>query len=218
MGWACTGCGDVNSNESAHCEECGTQQGTNTTAALTLPPVSPGLIWVATLLGGALGGYAVALWNGRILGHQSWLRSGIYAAIGILGWLLTLVILANLSPPGNANPVEPGFGIPVALALGFLLVSIPYNLENLAINQWMWGHPSRKLVLRIGGSGKGFGPRLSYTPFIQAEGELFQTSDGATGGWAIPVVPIVVIAVMFVIGVVTLLIGNALAPSAHHHK
>lgn len=217
MGWACIHCGDVNPSATSRCEECGTSQGAETRPTVNLPPVSASLIWVATLLGGVLGGYAVAVWNGRVLGHHSLLRSILYAIVGIAGWILTIVIIANLSPPANANPVEPGFGIPIALALGFLLVSIPYNLDNLSINQWTWAHPARKLVLKIGGGGGGRGllPRLGYAPFIEAQGELFGNQDTQGATFTIPVVPIVLILTAFVIGVVTLLVGSSFAPHSH---
>jgi hypothetical protein len=205
MGWACTNCGDVNPGVLAKCEECGTAQGAKVPMRVGLQPIGPGLIWLATLFGGVLAGYALALWNGRVLRNHGPLTTIVYAAIGIGGWILTIVIIANFTAPENG---EPGFGIPVALALGFLLVSIPYNLDTLAVNQWIWTHPGRKLVINVGGTQSG----LAYTSFADAQGELFGTQAGDRQLLSIPVVPVAVIVVGLAIGVATVTLGNLLAP------
>jgi hypothetical protein len=167
-------------------------------------PVSAGLIWLATLVGGALAGYIIAIWNGRVLRSHSPLTTAAYVVIGAGGWVVTLLILANFTPPQSG---EPGFGIPVALGLGFLLVSIPYNRDTLTVNQWMWNHPGRKLVVNIGPS-----IRFGYTSFAKAQGELFGGQADAGRLVSIPVVPVVVLILGLAIGVGTVALGDALAP------
>lgn len=186
------------------CEECGHSHGAKSPLVVGPQPISPNLIWLATLLGGALAGYAVAIWNGRLLRTQSVLRTAVYALLGGGGWLLSIFLIAHLTPPAGG---EPGFGIPAALALSFLLVSIPYNHDSLAALQWIWSHPQRKLVLNIGRVPTG----LAYTSFAAAEGELFGQSGGTRPLVAIPVWPVIVVAGSALIGIITVLLGNAFA-------
>jgi len=162
-------------------------------------------MWLATLLGGGLAGYAIAIWNGRMLRRHSAITTLLYTLMAIGGWLLTIALLANLTPPSNG---EPGFGIPVALGLGFLLVSIPYNRDTLAVNQWIWTHPGRKLVLNLGGKGSGLG----FTSFANAQGELFGAQADVKPLLSIPVIPIVIVGFSLAVGVATVVIGNTLAP------
>lgn len=212
MGWACTNCGDVNPGALETCEECGIAQGTKSRLTLGPQPVSTGLVWLATLLGGVLAGYLIAIWNGRVLRNHTPLTTAVYGLIGVGGWILTIVIIANLTQPqtgGAGAPIpEPGFGIPIALALSFLLVSIPYNRDTLAVNQWIWAHPRRRLVLNIGRRLSGLG----YRSFAKAQGELFGDEVGPQPALSIPVLPIVIILLALIIGVATVSLGSALAP------
>lgn len=210
MGWACTYCGDINSGALVRCEECGTDHAAEVKPRLEPQPVRTGELWLATLLGGALAGYAIAIWNGRLLQRHSLQTTILYALLGVGGWILTIIVLANLTPPftDSSGSIEPGFGIPVALAIGFLLVSFPYNRETLAVNQWIWSHPGRKLVFNFGGSHPG----LTYTSFEGIQGDLFGGTPEKPARFSIPVQPVAVIVVSAVIGVVTILLGNAFAP------
>ncbi|HZT96556.1 MAG TPA: hypothetical protein VFB34_06930 [Chloroflexota bacterium] len=189
------------------CADCGAKEGTTGQTRVEALPISPNLIWLATLLGGVLAAYAVALWNLRILKPKQMVRMGlIYAVAGIGGWIVTIIILANLTPPGGG---QIGFGIPVALAFSFLLASIPYNRDSLAASQWIWSHPIRKLVFRIGGPSTGFG----YVPFVSLEaGSLFGVTEETHPRLSIPIVPVALIVFSAAIGAVTILLGNTFAP------
>lgn len=205
MGWACTHCGDVNAGTIEKCEECGTAHSAKSPVRVEPQPVSAGVMWLSTLLGGVLAGYAIAIWNGRLLRRLGIFTTLLYGLMGIGGWLVTIIIIANFTPPDSG---EPGYGIPVALALSFLLVSISYNRDTLAVNQWIWTHPGRKLVLNIGGSNAG----LSFTSFSGAQGELFGTAPTKQPLLSVPILPVIVVAISAAIGVGTLLLGNYFAP------
>lgn len=211
MGWACAHCGDVNALVVEQCEECGFDRGKGMAIRFEAQPVGTGLLWLATLLGGALAGYGIAVWNGIILKRHSRLKTATYAVVGVGGWLVTLWCLANLQPAHQAlggRFWEPGFSVPIALAISFLLVAIPYNLDTLGVNQWIWNHPGRKLVLAIGPAGAG----LRYTSFSGATGELFGAAPERRVWISIPLLPVVVTAIALGIGIATVILGNALAP------
>jgi hypothetical protein len=98
------------------------------------------------------------------------------------------------------------YGIVFVLAISFLLVAIPYNRETLPVSQWTWSHPIRKIVFNIGGSHSG----LTYASFTPAEGQLLGTADERKARVSIPLIPLAVVIVSAVIGIMTLILGNAL--------
>jgi hypothetical protein len=217
MGWSCTSCGDVNSSVLDVCQECGTKIGADTSFRLQPQPFAANVLWMSTFFGGALSGFAVAIWNGRVLRKHSHAVTALYAAMAVIAWLATVWCLANLEPSHwvsfpNFMP-EPGFAIPAALALGFLLVAIPYNLDTLSVNQWMWNHPGRKLVVELGP-----GLRLGYASFSGADGDLFGPASSRKPWITIPVLPLVAFVASVVIGIATLFIANAFALPLHHHR
>ncbi len=205
MGWACSNCGDVNPSLLESCAECHVDREAKGRTRLEPLPLSPNLIWIAALLGGVLAAYCVAIWNLRVLRAKPFLPTGlVYAVIAVGGWILTVIIIAHLTPPASG---EIGFAIPVALALGFLLASIPYNRDSLPASQWMWSHPLRKLVFRIGGADSG----LHYDSFVKVEGGLFGSGDKPESRLSIPILPLLLVIVSAILGAVTILIGSAIA-------
>jgi len=218
MGWSCGHCGDINPSALDACEQCGTKLGVAGSVRLEAQPISPGVLWLSTILGGVLAGIAIAIWNGRVLKRHSIFATAFYSAMGIGGWLGTVWILANFEPAHvvNANGQsfwEPGFGVPVALALGLLLVAIPYNRDTLAANQWIWNHPARRLVLSLGPGGAALG----YNSFSGATGNLFGDPSEQATWLSIPVLPLIVVVISLAIGMGTLELGNVFAAVPAHH-
>lgn len=204
MGWACTRCGDINAGAVESCAECGTRRDAQVKPRFETQPVSPNLLWLATLFGGALAGYLVAIWNARLVKREHPVMLFVYAILGLGGAALSVLVIAVMTPPANG---QPGFGIPMALALSFLLVSIPYNRDRLAVSQWIWSHPVRKLVIQLGRGGFG----LTFTSFASVEGELFALPASSRPLISISVIPIVVLVVSLAIGVATIIIGSSLS-------
>ena len=198
MGWACVHCGDINSTQAAACTECSTPKDAETRPRIEPQPITGNLIWLATLLGGVLGGYLFALWNARILKPRefSWLLL-VYGLIAVVGWIFSIFLISKLTA---------AYGIVFVLGMSFLLVAIPYNRDTLAASQWTWSHPIRKIVINIGGSQSG----LRYRSFTTAEGQLFGSSEGGKPLLSIPVIPVIVAILSAVIGAVTLVLGNVL--------
>jgi hypothetical protein len=199
VAWLCKRCGNVNPQGSSACTECGTQEGETNYSQFGLQPVHPNLIWLATLFGGVLGGYAVALWNAYLVKPATFHRLVLaYFPLALIGWGLTIFLLAKLIL---------AFGLILGVALGFLLVSIPYNHDRLAVLQWIWAHPTRKLVLQVTQTKLTFG----YVPFVAGTGSLVSEAIPTTRGLiTVPVVPIAVIVVSAVLGGITLLVGRLL--------
>ena len=198
MGWACVHCGDINSGSASTCVECSTPRNAETSPRFEPQPISGNLIWLATLLGGVLGGYLFALWNTRILRGTFGRTAIVYGVIATAGWILSIFLLSKMTA---------AYGILFVLALSFLLVAIPYNRETLPVSQWTWSHPIRKIVLNIGGGQPG----LIYAPFTVAEGQLFRAAEGRKPLLSIPLVPVIVVALSALIGALTLILGNVFA-------
>ncbi len=216
MGWACPSCGDLNRGEAAQCAECRTARGARIAFRLEPQPMNPNLIWLATLFGGTLAGYTIALWNLRLLKPRQFaLAAVIYGLIAIGGWLLSVYLLAVLTGD-YIGPLLPAFGLLFALAVSFLLVSIPYNRDTLAVLQWTWSHPLKKLVIKVGRrQGDESSPSLSLTPirvgytaFAKAEGQLFAEENRDRPLTAIPIIPPLVLILSAAIGYLTLLLAN----------
>lgn len=219
MAWACLHCGDVNSETVQDCGECGTARRAKTQPRFEAQPVSPGLIWLATFLGGAFAGLVLAIWNGRLLSRKRFPLLAVYGVLAILGWLVTVYCLKTytgeyISRYLSVGPLHvflplPAWGIGFGLTIGFLLAAIPYNRDALPALQWQWAHPVRKPVLAItGGSIPGL--RFTYVSFVEAEGELFARSEPTPIRAAIPILPVVVAISSAIIGIATLVIAAIL--------